>query len=312
MTPLWQVSIALPRLAAIVAGEALEAFAVSVSVFEDEEEENRDWSVVAFVDRYPDHALIAAVVERSARVAGAAAPDIDITRCPDIDWLARNRDSFPVRRYGRFVVHGSHDPVPCSVAGFTIQLDPGRAFGSGTHGSTRGCLAALEQLSRRIAPRHILDLGCGSGILSIAAARLWRRASILATDIDVQAVLTARENARINCVSTRLRFQRVDGYPRTPSCGNRGQRLVIANILAEPLTAMVTQSAHWLRGGGHVILSGLLDYQALGVERAYIAHGFLPCCRIRVEGWTTLVFRHPRKGRCAGSTDANCRRTAAR
>ena len=295
MSQAWQVAVEVPAADAWTVADAIERFVITVSVFEIEG--TPDWAVTGIIEGFPDHAAIVAAIEDVARAGGFTVSDIRIDLLPEIDWLARNRDSFPSLYYGRFLIHGSYRRPARPTNALTIEVDAGRAFGSGTHGSTEGCLRALDQLARSRRPRRILDLGCGSGILAIAAARLWRRAMIAATDIDIQAVETTRENVRLNRVARQIVSSRADGYPlRRPPPGGRCD-LVIANILAQPLIGLAPDAGRWVRPGGHIILSGLLTHQEQAVLAAYRANGFALGRRHRVRGWSTLMLRRRLKRR---------------
>ncbi len=294
---LWRVSVAAPPALAPVFGAALEPLADSVSAFTVEG--RPEPSVTALLARYPDHAAIVAAVEAAARAAGARTPDVAIEPLPEIDWLARNRESFPRLRHGRFLVHGSHNRPAARGGALAIEVDAGRAFGSGTHGSTEGCLRAMEGLSRSFRPRRVLDLGCGSGILSVAAALLWPRARVLAADIDPHAARTARGNAAVNGVARRVAAIRSDGYPGPPPAPGRRFDLVVANILAGPLVAMAPEAGRRLRPGGRLLLSGLLAGQEREVLAAYLPRGFAAARHTRVGMWSTLSLVRGRARRPA-------------
>ena len=183
----------------------------------------------------------------------------------------------------------THLPNPRTHGRIVLRLDAGLAFGSGEHASTRGCLLALERIAHRRPPRRILDLGTGSGILALAAAKLLRR-PVLATDIEPWSVRVAAENARLNrahrLVSTRL----ADGWRhRTVRAGRYD--LVLANILARPLCAMARDLAAHLAPGGTAILAGLLATQARTVLAAHRRQALVLDARHDVGPWTTLVIR---------------------
>jgi ribosomal protein L11 methyltransferase len=289
MTQPWQISLEVPAPHAFAFGEALEDVVDSCSTFEIENSAN--WAVTGITQHFPNHASLIRAVKQAARYAGIDAPDIEIHQLPAVDWLARNRESFPSLHYGRFVIHGSHQRPARPTHALTIEVDAGRAFGSGTHGTTEGCLRSLERMSRELRPKRMLDLGCGSGILAMAAARLWPRATILAVDIDFHAVNTTTENIKRNRVARQIRAARADGYPRRrQGIGGRCD-LVTANILARPLIDMATDAKRWLRPGGRIILSGLLNHQEREVLGAYLSRGFIIVQRVRIQGWSTLVMR---------------------
>jgi ribosomal protein L11 methyltransferase len=175
-----------------------------------------------------------------------------------------------------------------------IRLDAGLAFGSGEHASTRGCLLALDELARRRRFRRVLDMGCGSGILAIAAAKCWP-ARVLAVDNDPKAVVVAQENADQNGVAGQIRVRWSEGY-RSPAVRSAGPYdLIFANILADPLCDMARDLARHLAPGGTAILSGLFDRQAARVIEAHRAVGLRLRRCLQLEIWTTLVFSARRR-----------------
>lgn len=293
MSRIWQVSTEVPAASAWPIAEAIEPFVTTVSAFEIEG--TPDWAVTGIVNGFPDHAAIVGAVQAAARVECIKSPEVDIDLLPEVDWLVKNRESFPTLRYGRFLIHGSHRRPSRPTSALTIEVDAGRAFGSGTHGTTEGCLRLLERLARSYRPLRVLDLGCGSGILAMAAARLWRRARIAAVDIDSQAVETTRENIRLNRLAGRIHGWRSDGYPRRRPAVGRRLDLVIANILAQPLVDMAPEAARRVRPGGRIILSGLLTHQEPAVLAAYRNAGFVLGRRRRVQGWSSLLLHRPLK-----------------
>ncbi|HUA78226.1 MAG TPA: 50S ribosomal protein L11 methyltransferase [Acetobacteraceae bacterium] len=213
---------------------------------------------------------------------------------PEGGWLARVRASFPEQRVGaRFAIRGSHLSGRAPAGRIALILDAGMAFGSGEHGSTRGCLLALERLARpRPRPRRILDLGTGSGVLALAAARLWHR-PVLAADNDPHAVRAARRNAVANGLGTRVRVIRADGWRSRAIGGSAPYDLVLANILARPLVAMAASLARNLAPGGRAVLAGLLARQAALVLTAHRRVGLVLEGRVAIDGWITLILRRP-------------------
>jgi ribosomal protein L11 methyltransferase len=207
------------------------------------------------------------------------------------DWVkATLEDLVPVPA-GRFVVHGSHDRerVPANKLG--IEIEAALAFGTGHHGTTRGCLLLLDHVLKGYFPRRVLDLGTGTGVLAIAAAKTLHGA-VLATDIDPASVRVARENARLNQTGHLVETIRATGFA-APQFAQAGPfDLVLANILANPLRQLATPMARHLAPSALVILSGLLTHQAASVIAAYRARGLVPVRHLRIEGWSSLLLRH--------------------
>jgi ribosomal protein L11 methyltransferase len=228
---------------------------------------------------------VAAIMTGEAPVLERAPTEAD-------GWLARTYAAFPEQLIGKhFAVRGTHLTGPQTPNRITLTLDAGLAFGTGEHGSTRGCLVALETVARR-RPRRILDMGTGSAILAIAAARLLNR-PVLATDIEPWAVRVANENADLNGVAHLVTARLADGW-RDPFVRTHGPYdLVFANILARPLCLMARDLALNLAPGGTAILAGLLANQARWVLSAHRTQG-LHLERMLPQGpWTTLVVRKP-------------------
>jgi ribosomal protein L11 methyltransferase len=220
-------------------------------------------------------------------------------------WLARVYDGFPEQLIGRrFAVRGTHVAAPPAPGRITLWLDAGLAFGSGEHGSTRGCLRALEMVAYR-RPRRVLDMGCGSGILAMGAAKLLKR-PVLTVDIDPWSVRVTRQNARLNRIAPRLCVRRGNGWQA--AAVRRGEKfdLVFANILARPLCLMAQHLAAHLSPGGTAILAGLLDTQARAVLAAHRQQGLRLEDILREGSWLTLVIRKEsqRPGRCPGLAGA--------
>jgi ribosomal protein L11 methyltransferase len=222
-------------------------------------------------------------------------PALARTPVPSEGWLARSYAGFPEQRIGRrFAVRGSHVTSRSAWGRLTLTLDAGLAFGSGEHGSTRGCLRALEAVRRP--PRRVLDLGTGSGILAIAAARLWR-ARVRAVDIEPWSVRLARRNARRNGVGRLVDARLADGWRGRFVRAGAPYDLVLANILARPLNLMAKHLAVHLALGGAAILSGQHAPQARGVLAAHRRAGLVLARRIEEGNWATLVVCKPHRAR---------------
>ncbi len=281
------VWVDLPEHAVEAYEAALMQACDTVGMFLDEA--TGRWRLEGVKARGADEASLQAALSIAEAASGVAA-ELGRSDTPAEGWLARTYASFPEQIVGRrFAIRGEHLAGRPSPGRITLTLDAGLAFGSGEHGSTRGCLRALEIAARR-RPSRILDLGTGSGILAMAAARLLRR-PVLATDIEPWAVRVAGENAARNGVGRLVRPILADGW-RDPRV-RRGAPydLVFANILARPLCAMASSLAAHLAPDGAVILSGLLRGQARMVIAAHRRAGLRLRARLEEGPWTTLICR---------------------
>jgi len=232
-----------------------------------------------------------AVIREAAREAfhdPASFPPFSVTRMPDVDWVAHSQQGLPPVRAGTFVVHGSHDRDRIHGPRLGIQIDAGEAFGTAHHGTTLGCLIALDWLSRLKPLGNLLDVGTGTGVLAIAAAK--RGARVLATDIDETAVRVARANVALNAAHHAVTCLQADGLCHPAIQARAPYDLVLANILAEPLMSMAKELRRVVAPGGVVVLSGILRSQAWRVTRRFNAVGFRLWRRIDRAGWTTLVM----------------------
>jgi ribosomal protein L11 methyltransferase len=209
---------------------------------------------------------------------------------PMHDWIATSLAGLPPVHAGRFIVHGAHDRVRVPINRIGIEIEAALAFGTGHHGTTRGCLLAIDALAKRKRPRRILDLGTGSGVLAIATAKMLRT-RVLATDIDRRAVRTARANARDNHVGALVETIQAAGFTAPRLASRAHYDLVLANILLRPLQRMAAPLARHLAPGGHVALSGLLAAHASAALAAYRAQGLALERRLKLEGWVTLVMK---------------------
>ena len=288
--PLETVWVEVPETALEAYEAAFTACCDTVGFFLADEDA-RIWRVEGVREAGADDAPLTRALLLAALASGTDAP-LQRAMTEAEGWLARTQASFPPQRVGRrFLVRGTHDAGPEPAGLVTLTLDAGLAFGSGEHGSTRGCLRALEAVARR-RPRRVLDLGTGSGILAMAAAKLLRR-PVLATDIEPWSVRVAGQNAAANGVARLVRPLLADGW-RVPAV-RRGAPydLVFANILARPLCAMARDLALHLAPGGRAILAGLLTNQVRMVLAAHRRQG-LALERVTTEGqWATLVLRRP-------------------
>jgi ribosomal protein L11 methyltransferase len=295
MRPVLRHATALETVAVTVPEAVLEFYEAALATvcgtvgFFFADEDARTWRVEGVKGQGEGESELAAALALAGAASGYEA-DLERHGTYVDGWLARTAEAFPEQLVGRrFAVRGTHVEGPPAVGRITIRLDAGVAFGSGEHGSTRGCLRALEMIAHR-RPRNVLDLGTGSGILAMAAASLLHR-PVLGTDIDPWSVRVARENAALNGLSKRSRYLRADGW-LSPVLRKHGPYdLVFANILARPLTQMAKSLAVQLRPGGTVILAGLLTTQVRMVLAAHRRVGLILERMVHEDRWTTLVVR---------------------
>lgn len=256
------------------------------------------WRLDAYAPARRLDAALEIRVRLAASAAGGAVVALAEERVAERDWLAETRRAFPPFRVGGFLVHGSHSPPPVRTGAIALEIDAASAFGTGEHPSTRGCLIALDRLARRRRFRRPLDIGTGSGILAIAAAkRLHRR--VQASDIDAAAVRVARHFARRNGVARLVRVECAPGF-RGRTRNGRRYDLIFANILARPLMQMARDLSRAIAPGGVAVLSGLLRRQEAMVLAAYRSRRLTLAGRVEIDGWSTLTVRAGRRdGRAA-------------
>jgi ribosomal protein L11 methyltransferase len=243
------------------------------------------WVVDAYYKVTPDPSRLAAQITSALN---APAPKITASLVPDKNWVAISQAALPPVTAGRFKVHGSHDRRMVARGPNRIIIDAGEAFGTAHHATTQGCLLALDRLTRRRQFNRVLDLGCGSGVLAIAAARALPHAFVEASDNDPVAIAVASGNASLNGVARRLRLTLKEGAPRPPS--GSAYDLVLANILAEPLIKLAPALSRVVTPCGIAVLSGVLSREAAHVLAAYRSHGFVQLDHRREAGWSTMVL----------------------
>ena len=219
-----------------------------------------------------------------------------ISALPETDWVARSLEGLAPVTARRFFLHGSHDRQRRRGGGVSLEIDAGTAFGTGHHGTTEGCLVALDALIKRQRPRRILDLGCGTGVLAIAAARALRR-KVLASDIDPEAIRVTRRNATLNNAGPLVEAIVAPGLKHAAIAGKAPYDLIFANILARPLVALAQGLSQCLARRGTLILSGLTLDQCRWILATYRNRGLVPLQRIARGNWATLVLTRPAKQR---------------
>jgi ribosomal protein L11 methyltransferase len=283
---------AMARRVADIIVETLDPATAAAAAFEEAPDtsgwnEGR-WAVEVYFGAAPDEANIRALVAVAAGDAAARAATFGKVR--ERDWVAASLEGLKPVRAGRFLVHGAHGRGAVKANDIGIEIEAALAFGTGHHGSTQGCLRMLERVARKRRPRAILDLGTGSGVLAIAAAKYFKR-EIHAGDIDPVCVKTAAANAKRNRAASFVRPVLAKGTAHPLLLKGGPYDLVLANILARPLRDLAPQIARVTAPRADIILSGLIDRDVSGVVGAYQRQGMVLSRRLDIDGWTTLLMQ---------------------
>ena len=266
-------------------GEIFDPAETAVAAFEAED--GRTWLLEAYFAREPDEAAIRDLVRP---FVGEEADKAVFLPLAQQDWVKASLEGLNPVRAGRILVHGAHDRAAVRPNDVAIEIEAALAFGTGHHGTTKGCLLAFADELKRRPPRRVLDVGTGTGILAFAAAKTLRR-PVVAGDIDAEAIRVARENARLNGISALLRLY-VGPGTRSPLADRPGHfDLVFANILAKPLRRLAPPLVRVTARDGTLILSGLIARDVPGVLSVYAGLGFRLARRYDLEGWAALVLR---------------------
>src|SRR5215813_1143217 len=245
------------------------------------------WDVTLHFAQAPDQTLLRELVagEAGKEIAERIAFDTIEAR----DWVKASLDNLVPVPAGRFVVHGAHDRARVPTNKLSIEIEAALAFGTGHHGTTRGCLLLLDHVLKARRLTRVLDLGTGTGVLAIAAAKALHE-RVLASDIDAPSVGVARENARLNGAGHLVQVIRATGFAAPDFVREGPFDLVLANILANPLKQLAGPMSAHLAPSALVILSGLLTPQAGAVIAAYRARGLVPLRHLKIEGWSSLLL----------------------
>jgi ribosomal protein L11 methyltransferase len=273
--------------------ESLDPAETAASAFEKEPSASQQagqWIVEVYFGSEPEQSAVRDLVAVAAGAEIAAAITFD--RVERADWVSASLAGFDPVRAGRFLVVGSHARGAARANDIVIEIEAALAFGTGHHGTTSGCLLALDRLARQYRPRRILDLGTGSGILAIAAAKRWKR-EVAACDIDAIAVATARNNARRNEAGPWVYPVKARGTHHPALAGRYD--LILANILAGPLKRLAGEIARVAAPGCRLVLSGLLARDVPGVLAVYHGHGFGLSTRDIRDDWATLQLHTHRR-----------------
>ena len=274
-----------PRALAEAAAETIDADPMlegaTYSILEEDEDKGI-WRIDAFPTTQEEEDGI-----RDSLIASGGLKVI-VEPLADADWLAMALSGLPPVREGRFFVYGMHDKGQVPASAVALRIEAGAAFGTGHHGTTAGCLKAYDDLLKSRRFDRVLDVGCGTGVLAIAAARTGSRIAV-GTDIDGPSVRIANENARENAANAR--FVHASGLNDRLVRQDGPYDLVFANILAPPLVALSHDIKLALTPGGMAILSGLLRTQERRVKAAYLSKGFRVVRSLHRDAWATLVLQ---------------------
>jgi ribosomal protein L11 methyltransferase len=280
--PLWKASAPSTKSEAHDIVAAFELATEPQAILINEEPfEDRAVVEALYIDM-PDGDLLTKLVGREVHVA----------LLPDVDWIKLSQEGLPPVRAGRFFVYGAHDAGTVPHGVIPIRIEAGLAFGTGHHETTALCLRVLSDLSKKRRFDNVLDLGCGTGLLAIGAAKLWRK-QVRASDIDVVAVEVTKENARANDEGPLVRALTADGLTHPALANGAPYDLIIANILAGPLTKLAPEIARALAPGGIAVLSGLLEWQENMVVSFYRPHGLILRGTRRQSHWSAVTLERP-------------------
>ncbi|VAW15583.1 Ribosomal protein L11 methyltransferase [hydrothermal vent metagenome] len=287
--PITALRLECGQAIAMVLAEHLENFVwpAPLSVALHEVTDGGNWAIEAHFDPAPDETTIADVLRQA--LGGTALPVFSLSSIKPRDWVAASLENLKPVRAGRIFVHGAHDRNKIPAAAIAVQIDAGQAFGTGHHQTTTACLLALGDIAAVLRPRRILDVGTGSGVLAIAAAKLLKT-EVVATDNDPIAIAVAKANARANGVAPLFAGRVAHGVRHRDVARARGYDLIFANILARPLARLAGEISACLDRRGNLVLSGILNSQNQSVLAAYQARGLVLRRRIRLGDWTTLVI----------------------
>jgi len=268
-------------------GDAMERMdppPTGVGVFEMEDGSGL-WEVGGYFEESPDVGALALLA------AAMGAKPFTVSELPETDWVAHVRRELSPVAAGRFFVFGSHDADKVPADAEPLLIEAAMAFGTGHHGTTLGCLRALDRLATDgFIGRRVVDIGCGTAVLAMAAARIWD-APVLASDIDEVAVDVAKANVTANALDGRVTCVEAAGFDHPVLAQAAPFDLVFANILKGPLVALAPDMAQALQPGGYAILSGILNEQADNVVEVYARSGINLVQRDSIVDWTTLTLQ---------------------
>ena len=290
----WCVSVTVPTDRVALFEDALAPYCDALSWLEVGS--GREVCLNGYTPIRPDEGALKKSVAMIAEAGGIAISEVEISSVAPRDWVMESLKTFPPVRAGRYFIHGSHLGGGRAQGEVSLCIDAGAAFGTGTHESTSGCLTLMDRMAKHRNFIRVLDVGCGSGILALAAAKTWTGAEVLGFDIDPRAVQTAKQNAVINGQRDRIAFLVSGGYHHPKVRRHRGKYdLIVSNILARPLMRLARGMARNLAPGGVGILAGFLVRDEPRVFAAHRMQGLCLAGRVEQNGWVALAVAKGRR-----------------
>ncbi len=268
--------------------ETLDATAIS---FKAVTEGSANWTVEAYFPEEPKREIALNILDTLQHSTRQNKDSLVIEELPDEDWVTKVQSNLTPVIADNIVIHGSHDTHKFAGKRLAIEVDAGQAFGTAHHGTTKGCLLAMQRVMKRQEFHNILDLGTGSGVLAIAAAKLQPSAYVLASDIDPISTRVAQENCENNNTSHIVETLHATGLHHSVLQSRMPFDLLIANILAGPLIKLAPEISHAVAPDGYLILSGLLRTQSRSVQATYLNNHFTLEGRIPLDEWMTLILK---------------------
>lgn len=295
---LWKGSLSLPYQWVELFSELFEEHVLSLTYFEQQASDNMEsrpediWEINFYISDLNEIPLLQSKAKNLASLHQLTLTEIQFEEVNDCDWVSRVQNQFTPFKVGQFFIATPHFNPPNTLGMHSIMMEAGRAFGTGEHETTYGCLHALSQLKAHFHLQNMLDMGCGSGILAIAMAKLWRH-PVLAVDIDAVSVQTCQRNVQLNKVHPLVTSIQSPGFRSRKILQKAPYQLITANILANPLISMAKDIKNHLAPRGLVVLSGFLNYQVNRIHHAYSSQGFVLYKRYQFNKWNILVYRLP-------------------
>ena len=286
---LYQIDLIVPQKSIGLFEQALDSYADAVSMELIEQGANKGmWKVSAIFEKKPDLGPVSSAISVVCTTLGIDEPAWTLDTLANKNWLQESLQNFPPLDLGAYYVYGSHlTDLQIPQNKIALKIDAATAFGSGKHATTQGCLQAFEEQIRKLSPHDILDLGCGSGILAMAAAKVLPDACIDAADIDPESVRVTQQNIVENQVSENITVFQSEGFQHV----TKQYDLIFANILARPLIDMASDMYQHLKTPGFAILSGFLNRQRSWLVKAYEAQGFTVVKNYKVKEWGTVIVK---------------------